>query len=290
MHSDPPQSGSTFEPPAGIFRVPTPVRLANALLSRVAPPLAVRLASRLFSIPRRAPIRSHEENVLARAERFEHRFGGLRLRGYAWGEGPVVFFLHGWGSRGSRFALFVDPLVEAGFRVVTWDAPAHGDSQGRTTNAPTIARAFRSLAGTLGPLHGIVAHSLGSWVAALSLQDGVRADRAAFIAPPGDLHFFSRNFIAALGFTASIHTGMEALFEQRTGIPWRRLTVEGLSEGQEVPLVVIHDHHDATVPLDQARLLVEKWPGARLLETSGLGHRAIMRDPEVIEVVVRFLT
>jgi hypothetical protein len=87
---------------------------------------------------------------------------------------------------------------------------------------------------------------------------------------PGDLHFFSRNFIAALGFSDAIHAGMEALFEERAGIPWQRLTVQGLSEGQTVPLIVIHDHHDATVPLDQARLLTEGWPGASLLETSGL--------------------
>jgi len=290
MHGDRPQSGSEFEPPAGIFSVPAPVRFANALLSRIAPPLAVRLASRLFSIPRRAQVRAYEEEVLERADRFSHDFEGQRLRGYAWGDGPVVFFLHGWGSRGSRFALFVDPLVRAGFRVITWDAPAHGDSQGRTTNAPTIARAFRSVADSTGPLHAIVAHSLGSWVAALSLQNGVDADRVAFIAPPGDLHFFSRNFIAALGFSAPIHAGMEALFERRTGIPWQRLTVQGLSEGQTAPLIVIHDRHDATVPLDQARLLTEGWPGASLLETSGLGHRAIMKDPEVIEAVVRFLT
>ncbi len=274
----------------GIAHAPAPARAVMGLLSRLSPSLAARLAAYLFSRPRRAQVRPHEIEVVASSDRLRVDFNGIALAGHVWGEGPVVLCVHGWGSRGSRFSGLVRPLTEAGFRVVAWDAPAHGDSAGRITNAPTIARALRATESSVGPIHGIVAHSLGCWAAALALQDGLSVQRAAFVSPPGDLEFFSRSFVEALGFTDEIHDRMATLFERRTGIPWSRFQVETLASGQRAPLLVIHDEEDRTVPIGQARTLVDAWPGASLLLTRGLGHRQILQDETVAGAVTDFLS
>lgn len=52
--------------------------------------------------------------------------GGAPVTTYAWGEGPAVLLVHGWSSHTGCMAGFVDPLLERGFRVVAFDAPAHG--------------------------------------------------------------------------------------------------------------------------------------------------------------------
>jgi pimeloyl-ACP methyl ester carboxylesterase len=53
--------------------------------------------------------------------------------------------------------------------------------------------------------------------------------------------------------------------------------------------LVIHDRDDADVPIAQGERIVEAWRGSRLVRTSGLGHRAILRDPAVVRRTVDFL-
>jgi pimeloyl-ACP methyl ester carboxylesterase len=55
------------------------------------------------------------------------------------------------------------------------------------------------------------------------------------------------------------------------------------------PALVIHDREDRDVPYEHGRQIAAAWPGAQLLTTTGLGHRAILRDPEVVRRTLTFL-
>jgi hypothetical protein len=55
-------------------------------------------------------------------------------------------------------------------------------------------------------------------------------------------------------------------------------------------LHVTTDREDWEAPLPSVEKLVRSWPGATLRVTQGLGHRRILRDPEVVEEAVRFFT
>jgi pimeloyl-ACP methyl ester carboxylesterase len=50
--------------------------------------------------------------------------------------------------------------------------------------------------------------------------------------------------------------------------------------------LVVHDPVDRETPFEHARSLVQAWPGAELLCVAGLGHRRLLRDPEVVRAVV----
>jgi hypothetical protein len=56
-----------------------------------------------------------------------------------------------------------------------------------------------------------------------------------------------------------------------------------------MPLLVIHDRDDAEVPWQDGAMIAQAWPRATLSTTSGLGHRRIVRDAEVIREAVGFL-
>jgi TAP-like protein len=58
----------------------------------------------------------------------------------------------------------------------------------------------------------------------------------------------------------------------------------------DVPTLIVHDRGDARVPVSNARRIAEAWPGARLIETRGLGHHRILRDHGVRRLVDRFLS
>jgi pimeloyl-ACP methyl ester carboxylesterase len=55
------------------------------------------------------------------------------------------------------------------------------------------------------------------------------------------------------------------------------------------PVLVVHDRDDRETAWSGGRDLSRAWPDARLLTTSGLGHRRILSDPKVVAEVVRFV-
>ncbi|WP_408528934.1 alpha/beta hydrolase [Paraburkholderia fungorum] len=79
------------------------------------------------------------------------------------GEGKPVLLCHGRESRASHLGAFIQPLIAAGFSVIAYDAPAHGDSPGGTASVVSFGRALISVANEIGPPEGLVSHSLGSY-------------------------------------------------------------------------------------------------------------------------------
>jgi pimeloyl-ACP methyl ester carboxylesterase len=60
-------------------------------------------------------------------------------------------------------------------------------------------------------------------------------------------------------------------------------------EGRDDALLVVHDRDDREVPIEHGRRLAATWPLAELRETDGLGHRRILRDPNVVATAVAFV-
>ena len=102
------------------------IRTANRLFGDLAPKLTAKLARPILMTPHVPRAREWELGVLAEAQPITFRFG---LAGLRWGShGPIVLLVHGWEGRGSQLAAMVPLLVEAGFSVVTFDAPGHGEA------------------------------------------------------------------------------------------------------------------------------------------------------------------
>ncbi|HEV8311140.1 MAG TPA: hypothetical protein VGW35_26045, partial [Methylomirabilota bacterium] len=91
------------------------VRAAGAMLSALAPTLAARLGERMFLTPPRPRPSAHEATALATARARSLPIGRHRVDTWAWGSGPTVLLVHGWGGRGAQMAAFVAPLVGRGF-------------------------------------------------------------------------------------------------------------------------------------------------------------------------------
>jgi hypothetical protein len=54
--------------------------------------------------------------------------------------------------------------------------------------------------------------------------------------------------------------------------------------------MVVHDRGDREVPYDDGVAAAATWPGARLVSTTGLGHRRLLDEPEVVAMVANFVT
>jgi pimeloyl-ACP methyl ester carboxylesterase len=265
-------------------RIPAWTRLGLGLLVRAAPALAAALAERLFFTPPR-PRASRGLAVLARGERFHVDAAGRTIAAWRWGRGPTVVLVHGWGGRAAQLTSFVAPLVDGGFSVVAFDAPGHGESGRGLSSAPEFARALRAvLAGEA--VHGLVAHSLGAAAAALALGDRLAGVRVVFLGPAADPPAWIPPFADALGLSPAVTDLLRQRSERRLGVPWSALRLPDRARSMTAPLLVIHDRADREVPLRDGRAIAAAWPGARLVETTGLGHNGVLRDPAVIAEAV----
>lgn len=265
------------------------LRTAFRTVGTMAPGVAARWAEGLFCRPPRQEQRPVEEAFLATGRSYGVALDGTELRAWAWGTGPLVVLAHGWGSRAGRWSTLASALLEHGFAVVTYDAPAHGTSPGRLASLPEFARALRAVADSAGPLHAVVGHSLGGTAIALALNQGLRADRAVLISAPADPETFPDRFAELLAIPAPVRKAMQQNLEVRLKFQWRDLHVPGLVTALTTRALVIHDREDSDVLPADAETIAAAWPGSQLLLTSGLGHRAIIRDPAVVGAAVEFL-
>jgi len=273
---------------SGIRPIPG-ARAVGATLSVLAPSLAARLATRLFLTPPRYRRPEPEVRALSTARPRAIEVGGRRVQTWAWGAGPAVLLMHGWAGRGAQLAAFVEPLLARGFSVVTFDAPAHGDSEGRQATLPDLATTLRTVAAIHGPVHGVIAHSLGAAATARAVHEGLTARALVFLGAPADLVTPSLVFAEALGLSRRVRELMRQRVEQRVGVPWEAFDMTQLASCQTAPLLIVHDRGDAEVPWQHGAAIAAAWPGAQLVTTDGLGHRRILRDPTVLATAVSFI-
>jgi len=259
-------------------------------LDRLSPRLAVRLAYALFGRTRRFPARSSERRWLERSKVHTIRHGGRRLMAHSWGEGPTLLLVHGWNGRGTQLEAFIAPLLARGFRVVAMDASAHGQSEGSHTNLFDFADSVRAVGTAVGPLAGVLTHSMGGAATTLALVAGMRAERLVFIAPPTNPRNWVDQFSKTLGLTPKLVDHFLAYLTERFGHRWHQVQTLELQSRREESLLVIHDREDREVSYRGSEELVKFWPDARLILTEGLGHFRILQEPAVIERAVGFLS
>ncbi len=195
--------------------------------------------------------------------------------------------VHGWNGHAGRLSSFVEPLLQAGFGVVAFDAPAHGISQGRFATLPDFTRSLELVAGVVAPV-ALVGHSMGAAACALAVRAGLPVRAVVLLAPPADPEAYTSRFARYMGLSRCCADSMKERLERRYGVTFPSLRLPAGPPG--VPALVVHDRRDKRVPLRDGIAICGSWPKARLLITSGLGHHRILRSPEVIRQAVRFLS
>lgn len=266
-----------------------PIRWALGPMQIVAPGLTERVVERLFFTPRRTRPSSELRKFVATGHRFELSVAGRRVVGWRWGQGPVVYLVHGWGSRGGRLAAFAPPLLEAGHSVVTFDAPGHGMSGRGMSSMPEFARALASVVERQGPAHAVIAHSLGCAATTLAVARGLSVSRLVFLAPPANPAAWVTGFARALALQPRIVEGMQRRSEERLHFRWAELDVPTLARELDVPLLIAHDADDRVVPWRDGAAVAAAWPGATMVTTRGLGHSGVVREPDVVRQAVAFV-
>jgi pimeloyl-ACP methyl ester carboxylesterase len=249
-------------------------------------------AERLFLTPPRARdgAASALDLIDARSSFLRHK--GRHIAMWRWGsrDAPAVLLAHGWGGNAAQMRPFVFPLLQAGYRVIAYDQPAHGVSEGRLTGLPDFADVLAEVTAHHGNVQAVIAHSLGGAAAALSLYYGKTAfKKAVLVSPPSDLVGYSRRFARWYWIPEPVRKSMQKAIEERYGVLWEEMEVPRVAPRLTAQALVIHDRDDRLMPWTHGATVARHWPGAKLLSTHGLGHRRILADERVTRAAADFV-
>ncbi|MGH8807872.1 MAG: alpha/beta hydrolase, partial [Noviherbaspirillum sp.] len=182
------------------------------------------------------------------------------MRGRVVGDADrTVLLVHGWESRGAHLLEFLLQLRRAGFRVVTFDAPAHGDSEGEQTHVGEIGQALLMLPPIVGRIDAVITHSAGSPAALYAISRGLRVDASVHIAGPFSFERVLQRHAALCGLDADGFGIFRALMHQDLGFDPDLLEEEAVSRHLTHPGLLIHDKDDKEVPFDESLRLHGKW-------------------------------
>lgn len=272
------------------------LRVMMGGLSYLSPDRAATNLARLFLTPPRIGIKDWQTAVMARARYMRLRFGTTGfLSVYSWmppntvTNPPTVLLVHGFGGRASQLSGIAAALVASGFRVVAFDAPAHGKSDGRRSGMPDFVAAIEAVAAEIGPLHGLVAHSMGAAAAVAAMRDGLDTKRAVMIAPPADPGRYLAETARLLGASDRVTGRAQAQIEAHYGVEFDDFRVPLNATTLTQPGLIVHDFTDRRVPVEEGKQIAMAWRTAQIKITENLGHIRILRDPDTTAAVQHFL-
>ena len=211
---------------------------------------------------------------------------------YTWGDPsrqPYVLLAHDWSSHSLCHLVWTRALCASGYAVVAFDQQAHGLSDGRMATLPDFACNLLAVGWNHGPAAAVIGYGMGATAAALALSRGLQADQAILVAPQADPLEATTRFAIRCGLTASVRCRMVALLEHRTGVSMDELQAHRFASKIGRPALIVHDLEDTEIPWSEGERFTRCWPDARLLTTTGLGHRRIAHNPQVLAACMRFL-
>ncbi len=243
-------------------------------------PLPLKLVARRQVLP--APWRAEHWP-------FEHATLTAYRRPDVRADAPVVLLAHGWAGDAMQLRLLGDALAQRGFNPVLLDFPAHGRSAGWRTTLPQFVRGLWAASARLGPLHGIVAHSMGALAASHAAASGLPVRRLALVSPSPAPREVLGWFIRGFGLGEALMHRMGGRIERNEGIDLDHFEWPWLAARLTQPLLVVHDESDKVTPHAIGQAVAAEVAQGRLHTTHGLGHRRVLADAGVIGEVVQHM-
>lgn len=277
--------------------------------SKTAPALAGDLAYRLFCTPSYSKHRAADHDILATRARYYLRNADQitvatknvgTIQAYVMHPDSqsakrTALMMHGWTSEASFMAGLAEPLRRRGFKIILFDCPAHGRSEGRHASLIDCTHAMIEITNALGPIDDVVAHSLGCLACLLAAVPGppfskvVHFGRYVLISAPHQFSKMTGEFACDLGLTRRAQRVYEHHLERIAHRPLTSCNTGDYLAITNKPALLIHDQQDTEVPISNAEQIAALCPLSHLSVFDGFGHRRILSAPPVIRAALNFL-
>ncbi len=273
-------------------------------LGLVSMPVAGKLAFNLFCTPypkfkkRKAPAIFHQAKgiqvkVIGNGLQ---AFGTSTLNGFEWQpskpNGKTVLIAHGYASFSYKFEQYLQPLLKMGFRVICFDAPGHGISEGKYINIVIYQQAIEAIIKEHGPIDNFIGHSLGAITLAMVAETISHPLNHKFvlIAPATKTTTTFENYFNMMHLSEGVRKAFIEELQRHTQHPVSFFEADRALEKYTGPVLWVHDQEDRVCPYKDLIDFKNKAPeNIKFLTTNGLGHNKVYKTQEVIDKIMAFL-
>ncbi|SDR73121.1 alpha/beta hydrolase [Gramella sp. MAR_2010_147] len=273
--------------------VPSYILAISKLLTKVSPFLASRFAARLFLTPFKYQLPERERNMDSSSiqEKVMVPSMNREIVTYEYGSSEKkILLVHGWSGRGTQLAKIAEELVVKGYKVISFDAPAHGKTEGKISMMPFFIKAVHFLDDKYGPFEAIIGHSLGGMSSLKAISNGLQTKKLVIIGTANNITEITRHFADNMKMNHKVAAKMKKYLDERFDEDMDSLSGAISAENVKTPTLVIHDKSDVDVKINSAYEIHEALENSELYITEGLGHRRILGNPDVINKISTFIT
>jgi pimeloyl-ACP methyl ester carboxylesterase len=262
------------------------------LLSVISKKRAAEKAFVVFGTPfmksiRKVPVKN--------AEVIHFQLNNKKMHGYRWNhpQSKKALILHGFGSAAHKFEDYALLLMKKGFEVLAFDAPAHGDSEGDTTNAIEYSEMIKEVMQQFGPVEYFIAHSFGGISLSLALEQLAHdaKTKVVFIAPATETTSAVDGAFKLLKLkNETVRNEFEKIVFEVSGKKTAWFSMRRAMHNISASVLWIHDEEDDITPwADALKVQEDNHANIKFVLTQGLGHRKIYHDESVKKQVVDFM-
>ena len=268
------------------------IRAKFRLLSALSKKKAAEKAFQLFCTPQHRN-RKKLPPIFEKAEKLSFTFEENKIQGYRWNHpsDKKLMILHGYESSVINFEGYIKPLVNAGFEVLAFDAPAHGRSTGKQINAVAYKNFVLHINKVFGPINNFITHSFGGLALSLALEEMKQdaKDKIVFIAPASETTTAIDSFFKFLRLDKQIRKEFDAIISKMSGKPPEWFSIRRIAKTIKAQVLWLQDKDDLMTPLSDVEPIIKAhYSNFSFLISEGLGHRRIYRDNNSVNAVINF--
>jgi pimeloyl-ACP methyl ester carboxylesterase len=255
---------------------------------------AAEKAFQLFCTPQR---KTHKKAAPAfeNAEKLTLTVNDTRVIGYRWNHhhgSKKCLVVHGFESSSKNFDRYISLMVQKGYEVIAFDAPAHGESEGKQINVLVYKQLLEDIYARFGPVDACIAHSFGGLAISLALESlsPEKKIRLVLIAPATETSSSVDLLFDILQLNGAIRQEFDKLIVELGKRPLTWYSISRALDHINGEVLWIHDEDDNVTPFKDVKPIIEKKPPhVKFFITKGWGHRRIYREDKVVEAVTSFL-
>ena len=275
-----------------VFSIPKPILLTGKFLQFLSPKLAANFVLKLFKTPFKFKRPKREDKMYQEASKEMLLIPELQksIQVYKYGQGTKkVLLIHGWAGRGTQLYKIGENLAKKSYQVISFDATAHGDSEGKTSAMPEYIKSIFEIDKQYGPFEFAIGHSLGGMALLQAVKDGFTVKKMVTLGSGDSILDICKQFVNRLGLQPKIAYLLKDKMDKVLGMDSELLSANVAAKEVIIPTLVVHDKQDEDVPVSCAHNIRQSLKNGELLITDGLGHRRILIDTKVIDQIIHFL-
>ncbi|NEW78487.1 MAG: alpha/beta hydrolase [Gelidibacter sp.] len=279
-------------PSINVPKIPASIIATGKILQFIAPPLAMLYAIKLFRTPIRFKTPARENMMAESAQKKMVLIPELNkeVMVYSYGYSKrKVLLIHGWSGRGTQLFKIADKLLENGFMTISFDAPAHGKSTGKTTMMNEFVKTALFLEKEFGPFEIAIGHSLGGMTVLNAIKQGLNIKKAIVVGSGDVISDIIKEFVAKIQLKPIMADKIKQHFYNKFGEDIDNYSAYIAAKSVIIPTLVLHDTEDADVLVSCAHHIRQNLEQGEILITNGLGHSRILKDTKVINRIVEFI-